>query len=178
MSRIGNRPLSIPEGVTVELKDNKIIVKGPKGELTDTVNKLIEIKIEDNILTTNRKNDSKKAREMHGTSNANVKNMFIGVTEGFSKGLEIVGVGYRFNVNSNKLAINAGFSHPVELVIPEGLTVESISNTEILVKGISKFLVGEFAAKIREKRKPEPYKGKGIKYKGEHIRRKEGKKAS
>ena len=115
---------------------------------------------------------------MHGTMNALVENMIIGVTNGYEKGLEIVGVGYRFNVQGKKLVINAGYSHPVEMEVPEGLTVESVSNTEIKVKGINKMLVGEFAANIRKVRQPEPYKGKGIRYKDEHIRRKEGKKAA
>ena len=115
---------------------------------------------------------------MHGTTNANIKNMIVGVTEGYAKGLEIIGVGYRFTVKGNTLVINAGYSHPVEMAIPTGLTVESISNTEIVIKGIDKILVGEFAANVRKVRQPEPYKGKGIRYKDEHVRRKEGKKAS
>ena len=114
---------------------------------------------------------------MHGTTNANIQNMIIGVSKGFSKGLEIIGVGYRFNLKGNTLVINAGYSHPVELEIPSGLSVEAKSNTEILVSGIDKVLVGEFAANIRKVRKPEPYKGKGIRYVGEYVRRKEGKKA-
>ena len=115
---------------------------------------------------------------MHGTTNANIKNMIIGVSEGYKKGLEIVGVGYKFNVSGNKLTINAGYSHPVVMEVPTGITVKGISNTEIELEGINKEQVGEFAANIRKVRKPEPYKGKGIKYKGEVIRRKEGKKAS
>ena len=115
---------------------------------------------------------------MHGTANANIANMIEGVTNGYSKGLEILGVGYRFQPKGEKLVINAGYSHPVELAVPNGLQVEGVSNTEITIKGIDKQAVGEFAANIRKVRKPEPYKGKGIRYKGEHIRRKEGKKAS
>ena len=136
----------------------------------------ITMKVEGNQLTFERLNESAKA--MHGTMNSLVTNMIVGVTEGYAKGLEIVGVGYRFNVQGKKLVINAGYSHPVEMEVPEGLTVESVSNTEITVKGIDKMLVGEFAANIRKVRQPEPYKGKGIRYKDEHIRRKEGKKAA
>lgn len=176
MSRIGNRIITIPEGVTVENVDNVVIVKGPKGTLTQPMLKDITMKIEGNKLTFARANEN--ARAMHGTMNALVENMIIGVTNGYEKGLEIVGVGYRFNVQGKKLVINAGYSHPVEMEVPEGLTVESVSNTEITVKGINKMLVGEFAANIRKVRQPEPYKGKGIRYKDEHIRRKEGKKAA
>ena len=176
MSRIGNRIITIPEGVTVENVDNVVTVKGPKGTLTQQMLKDITMKVEGNKLTFERLNESAKA--MHGTMNALVKNMIVGVTEGYAKGLEIVGVGYRFNVQGKKLVINAGYSHPVEMEVPEGLTVESVSNTEITVKGIDKMLVGEFAANIRKVRQPEPYKGKGIRYKDEHIRRKEGKNAA
>ena len=176
MSRIGNRIITIPEGVTVENVDNVVTVKGPKGTLTQPMLKDITMKVEGNQLTFERLNESAKA--MHGTMNALVKNMISGVTEGYAKGLEIVGVGYRFNVQGKKLVISAGYSHPVEMEVPEGLTVESVSNTEITVKGINKMLVGEFAANIRKVRQPEPYKGKGIRYKDEHIRRKEGKKAA
>ena len=176
MSRIGNRIITIPEGVTVENADNVVTVKGPKGTLTQPMLKDITMKIEGNKLTFARANENAKA--MHGTMNALVENMIIGVTNGYEKGLEIVGVGYRFNVQGKKLVINAGYSHPVEMEVPEGLTVESVSNTEITVKGINKMLVGEFAANIRKVRQPEPYKGKGIRYKDEHIRRKEGKKAA
>lgn len=176
MSRIGNRIITIPEGVTVENVDNVVTVKGPKGTLTQPMLKDITMKIEGNKLTFARANEN--ARAMHGTMNALVENMIIGVTNGYEKGLEIVGVGYRFNVQGKRLVINAGYSHPVEMEVPEGLTVESVSNTEITVKGINKMLVGEFAANIRKVRQPEPYKGKGIRYKDEHIRRKEGKKAA
>ena len=176
MSRIGKRIISIPEGVTVTEEDNVVIVKGPKGELRQEMLKDISMKQENNEITLERKNDSAKA--MHGTMNALISNMIIGVTKGYEKGLEIVGVGYRFNVQGKKIVINAGYSHPVEIEIPEGLTVDVVSNTEITVKGIDKVLVGEFAANIRKVRQPEPYKGKGIRYKDEHIIRKEGKKAA
>lgn len=176
MSRIGNRIITIPTGVTVELVDNVVTVKGPKGELTQAMLKDITMKQEDNKIILERKNEAAKA--MHGTMNALVNNMIIGVTKGYEKGLEIVGVGYRFNVQGSKLVISAGYSHPVNIEVPKGITVESVSNTEITVKGIDKVLVGEFAANIRKVRQPEPYKGKGIRYKDEHIRRKEGKKAA
>ena len=176
MSRIGNRIITVPEGVTVENVNNVVTVKGPKGTLTQPLLKDITIKQEENKIIVERKNENVKA--MHGTMNALIQNMIIGVSQGYEKGLEIVGVGYRFNVQGKKLVINAGYSHPVEMEIPEGLTVEANGNTEITVKGIDKILVGEFAANIRKVRKPEPYKGKGIRYKGEHIRRKEGKKAA
>lgn len=176
MSRIGKRIITIPEGVTVTEEENVVVVKGPKGELRQEMLKDISMKMVDNEITLERKNESAKA--MHGTMNALISNMIIGVTKGYEKVLEIIGVGYRFNVQGKKLVINAGYSHPVELEIPQGLTVEASSNTEITVKGIDKVLVGEFAANIRKVRKPEPYKGKGIRYKDEHIIRKEGKKAA
>ncbi len=176
MSRIGNRVIIVPEGVTVENNDGIVTVKGPKGTLSQKMLKDITMKQEENKLTFERLNEAAKA--MHGTMNSLVENMIIGVTKGYEKGLEIVGVGYRFNVQGKKLVISAGYSHPVEMEVPEGLTVESVSNTEITVKGIDKVLVGEFSANVRKVRKPEPYKGKGIRYKDEHIRRKEGKKAA
>ena len=176
MSRIGNRIITVPEGATVENIDNVVTVKGPKGTLTQPMLKDITMKQEGNTITLERLNESAKA--MHGTMNALVNNMIIGVTEGYSKSLEIIGVGYRFNVQGSKLVINAGYSHPVEMQVPAGLTVEANGNTEITIKGIDKVLVGEFAANVRKVRQPEPYKGKGIRYKDEHIRRKEGKKAA
>ena len=176
MSRIGNRIITVPEGVTVENIDNVVTVKGPKGTLTQPMLKDITMKQEGNTITLERLNESAKA--MHGTMNALVNNMIIGVTEGYSKSLEIIGVGYRFNVQGSKLVISAGCSHPVEMQVPAGLTVEANGNTEITIKGIDKVLVGEFAANVRKVRQPEPYKGKGIRYKDEHIRRKEGKKAA
>lgn len=178
MSRIGNRKIIIPEGVTITTENGVIKVKGPKGELTTTLSSDIEVKVEGNTLETLRANDAIKTKAMHGTTNANINNMIIGVTKGFEKSLEIIGVGYRFALKNNTLVINAGYSHPVELVIPEGLKLEANGNTEITVKGIDKVLVGEFAANIRKVRKPEPYKGKGIRYKDEYVRRKEGKKAA
>jgi large subunit ribosomal protein L6 len=176
MSRIGNRKLVIPEGVTVTEENGIVTVKGPKGELTTSLVKGITLKVEENTLEVLRESDDIKA--MHGTINANINNMINGVSKGYEKKLEIIGVGYRFALKGNTIVISAGYSHPVEMEIPTGLTVEVPSNTELTVKGIDKILVGEFAANIRKVRKPEPYKGKGIRYKDEHVRRKEGKKAA
>ena len=176
MSRIGNRIITVPENVTVIEENGIVKVTGPKGTLQEKLLKGITMKQADNQITLECENDSYKAN--HGTMNALITNMIKGVTEGFQKILEIVGVGYRFNVQGKKLVINAGYSHPVEMEIPEDLTVEAPSNTELNVKGIDKRKVGEFAANIRKVRMPEPYKGKGIRYKDEHIRRKEGKKAA
>ena len=178
MSRIGNRKLVIPEGVTITEENNVVTVKGPKGELTTNLAANISIKVEGNTLEVLRSNNNNDTRTMHGTINALINNMMTGVTKGFEKGLEIIGVGYRFTLKGNVLVISAGYSHPVEMEIPEGITVEVPSNTEVTVKGIDKVLVGEFAANIRKVRQPEPYKGKGIRYKDEHVRRKEGKKAA
>ena len=176
MSRIGNRVITVPEGVTVENVDNVVTVKGPKGTLSQVMLKDITMKQEENTVILERKNENAKA--MHGTMNALISNMIKGVSEGYAKTLEIIGVGYRFNVQGQKLVVSAGYSHPVNMEIPAGLTVEANGNTEITIKGIDKVLVGEFAAKVREVRQPEPYKGKGIRYKDEHIVRKEGKKAA
>ena len=178
MSRIGKRVLSIPENVNVNVEGSTVTVKGPKGELSLELVKNIAVKVEDGTVTVEPLKDDKFTHAMHGTTNANIRNMIIGVSEGYKKGLEIVGVGYKFNVQGNKLTISAGYSHPVIMEVPNGITVKAISNTEIELEGIDKEKVGEFAANIRKVRKPEPYKGKGIKYKGEQIRRKEGKKAS
>ena len=178
MSRIGKRLIEIPAGVTVEQENDIITVKGPKGTLTTNLVNDITIKVEGNTLEVLRANDSLRAKAMHGTTNANLSNMIKGVTDGFEKNLEIVGVGYRFALKGNTIVINAGYSHQVEMNIPEGIKVEVPSNTELNIKGIDKIKVGEFAANIRKVRKPEPYKGKGIRYKDEHIRRKEGKKAA
>ena len=178
MSRIGKRVLTIPENVNVNVDENKITVKGPKGELSLDLIKTIKVNVEGNELTVEKLKNDKFTNQMHGTTNANINNMITGVSEGFKKGLEILGVGYRFAVNGNVLTIQAGYSHPVKLDIPTGITVNAISGTEIEVCGADKIVVGEFAANIRKVRQPEPYKGKGIRYKGEHVRRKEGKKAS
>lgn len=178
MSRIGERKLTLPAGVTVDVNNNTVTVKGPKGELSLEKSELIEVSVDGTILSTKQIKPSKRANVMQGTTNSLINNMITGVSEGFAKGLEAVGVGYRFNVQGNKLTVNAGYSHPVVVEIPEGLSVNLDSNTEITVNGIDKQKVSEFAANIRKIRQPEPYKGKGIRYKGEHVRRKEGKKAA
>ena len=178
MSRIGNRVIKIPTGVTVENNNNLVTVKGSKGELSYQVISDLKVNINEDSVTVERLKEDKHTRAMHGTTNALIANMIEGVSSGYSKGLEIIGVGYRFNVKGNTLVVNAGYSHPVEVAVPSGLSIEQVSNTEITVSGISKELVGEFAANVRKIRKPEPYKGKGIRYKGEYVRRKEGKKAS
>ena len=176
MSRIGNRKIEIPAGVTVSEENRIITVKGPKGELTTKLADNIDVKVEENTLEVVRANDLYKP--MHGTINALINNMIVWVTKKKKKQLEIVGVGYRFAQKGNVLVINAGYSHPVEMQVPNGLTIELPSNTELTIKGINKELVGEFAANVRKVRQPEPYKGKGIRYKDEHIIRKEGKKAA
>ena len=178
MSRIGERKLIIPEGVEVTIEGNIVNVKSSKGALSLKVSSLIEVKVEEGTVRTIQKTPSKEANMMQGTTNSLINGMLTGVSVGFEKGLEAVGVGYRFNVQGKKIVVNAGYSNPVEIEIPEGLTVELVSNTEIVIKGIDKQKVSEFAANVREIREPEPYKGKGIRYKGEHVRRKEGKKAA
>ena len=178
MSRIGNRKINIPEGVNVTVENNVVTVKGPKGELSNEFNKDLTITVNENVVEISRPNDLKIIKSLHGTTNALISNMIVGVSEGYKKELEIVGVGYRFNVQGNKVNVNAGFSHPVVVEAPADLTVEQVNATEISISGIDKQKVSEFAANIRKLRKPEPYKGKGIRYKGEHIRRKEGKKAA
>ena len=177
MSRIGNRIIAIPENVTVEQEGNIVKVKGSKGELSTKISNDLSLEVKDNNIVIKRNNEAISTKQIHGTTNANINNMIIGVSQGFSKGLEIIGVGYRFTLKGDTLVINAGYSHPVEMKIPAGIKVEAKSNTEILVSGIDKVLVGEFAANIRKVRQPEPYKGKGIRYIGEYVRRKEGKKA-
>lgn len=178
MSRIGERKLTIPANVTVTINGNELNVKGPKGELNLNVNNLITVEVVDNTVLTKQKKNTKEANMMQGTMNALINNMLIGVSEGFEKSLEAVGVGYRFNVAGNKITINAGFSHPVVIEVPAGMSVTSESNTEITIHGIDKEKISEFAANLREIREPEPYKGKGIRYKDEHVRHKDGKKAA
>ena len=176
MSRVGNRTIIIPTGVTATVNGNTVTVKGPKGELSTVINENITVNINENEITLTRKNDNFK--NFHGTANANINNMIVGVTKGFEKKLESVGVGYRFQLKGAELVVTAGYSHPVNVKIPAGINLEVPSNTELFVRGIDKQLVGEFTANVRKIRKPEPYKGKGIRYADEHIRRKEGKKAS
>ena len=177
MSRIGRLPITVPAGVTVTVDDaNLVTVKGPKGTLTQQVNSAITVKQEGNVITLERPTDSKPHKAMHGLYRALVHNMVVGVTEGFSKTLELVGTGYRAQAEGGKkLTINIGFSHPVILDAPENISFETPNPNTIVVKGISKQQVGNLAADIRAIRKPEPYLGKGIKYTDEHIRRKEGK---
>ena len=176
MSRIGKLPITVPAGVTVTVDENNFVtVKGPKGTLSQQVNPDITLKQEGNILTLERPSDSKPHKAMHGLYRALVNNMVVGVTDGFTKTLEMVGTGYRASVEGKTLTINIGFSHPVVLEAPEGITYETPNQTTIVVKGSNKQQVGNLAADIRAIRKPEPYLGKGIKYQNEHIRRKEGK---
>ena len=178
MSRIGNKLITIPAGVTVEVADgNEVTVKGPKGTLTRTFSTMMDIQVADGVVTVKRPNDAKHTKQLHGTTRALLNNMVVGVSEGYAKELELVGIGFRAAVKGNKLTMQVGYSHASELDIPEGITVTCGSATDVKVEGIDKQLVGEFAADIRAVRKPEPYKGKGIRYKGEHIRRKEGKTA-
>ena len=178
MSRIGERKISIPDGVTVSVNGNVVDVKGPKGELTLEFSKLVNVLVEDGIVLTKQIKASQEANMMQGTTNSLISNMITGVSKGYDKGLEAVGVGYRFQVSGNKITISAGYSHPVIMEAPKGLSVTSESNTEITIHGIDKQKVSEFAANVRKVREPEPYKGKGIRYKGEQVRRKEGKKAA
>ena len=176
MSRIGKLPIAVPAGVTVTVDENNFVtVKGPKGTLTQQVNPIITINQENGQLVLTRPSDAKPHKAMHGLYRALVANMVHGVTEGFSKTLEMVGTGYRASVENNVLTINIGFSHPVILTAPEGITYSCPSQTKITVSGINKQVVGNLAADIRAIRKPEPYLGKGIKYENEVIRRKEGK---
>lgn len=178
MSRIGERKLVIPDGVTVSVNGNVVDVKGPKGELNLEFSKLVSVVVEDGVVLTKQIKPSQEANMMQGTTNSLISNMITGVSKGYDKGLEAVGVGYRFQVSGNKITISAGYSHPVIMEAPEGLSVTSESNTEITIHGIDKQKVSEFAANVRKVREPEPYKGKGIRYKGEQVRRKEGKKAA
>lgn len=175
MSRIGNKIVVLPAGVEIKQEGNDITVKGPKGELTRTFSSDIQMNIEGNEVTFTRPNDSKEMKTIHGTTRANFNNMVVGVSEGFQKALELIGVGYRAQLQGSKLVLNVGYSHPIEIVAPEGITIEVPSNTSVIVKGTNKEVVGELAANIRGVRPPEPYKGKGIRYVGEFVRRKEGK---
>ena len=163
MSRIGNRVIIIPEGVTVETNDNIVKVSGPKGTMEMTVKSPITVEVNGNEITLKKNVETKEANILHGTMNANLNNIIKGCKVGFKKELEIIGVGYKFAVQGNNLVINAGYSHPVKLLIPTGIKVEAVSNTEINITGCDKVLVGEFAANVRKVRSPEPYKGKGKK---------------
>lgn len=175
MSRIGRKPIAVPSGVDVTLDNAVITVKGPKGSLTRELHKDMKVTVENNEISVVRPSDNKLHRSLHGTTRSVVNNMVAGVTEGFSKSLELVGVGYRASKSGDKIVLNVGYSHPVEITPEAGIEFEVPSNTKIIVKGIDKERVGAYAAKIRSVREPEPYKGKGIKYEGERIIRKEGK---
>ena len=175
MSRIGNKPVVIPAGVTVDVKDHTVTVKGPKGELRYTFNQNISLEQREGEVVFTRPDDSKENKTIHGTTRAVFNNMVVGVTEGFQKELELIGVGYRAQLQGKKLVLNVGYSHPVEFTPEEGVEIEVPSNTKVIVKGYDKQKVGELAANIRGVRPPEPYKGKGIRYVDEFVRRKEGK---
>lgn len=175
MSRVGRMPIEIPAGVTVSQNENTLTVKGAKGELTRTFHPDINIAVEENLITVTRPSDGKEHRSLHGLTRALVANMVTGVHEGFTKTLEINGVGYRAAKQGNKLALTLGFSHPVEMEAPAGITIDVPAPNKIVVSGADKEVVGAVAADIRKWRKPEPYKGKGIRYEGEVVRRKAGK---
>lgn len=177
MSRIGKKPIQIPQGVTVTVNGLTVEVKGPKGTLSIETHDTINVKVEDNTVIVERSSETKTERTLHGTVRSLINNMVIGVNEGYKKQLSMVGVGYRAQVSGNTITVNAGYSNPVEVTIPKGVTVEVEKNTQISVSGIDKQAVGEFAANIRAIRKPEPYLGKGIRYADERVRRKEGKTA-
>ena len=176
MSRIGLKPIELPAGVEVKVDGNNVVtVKGPKGELTEQLSNLVNVTVDGAVVTVSRDSDAKAYREQHGLARTLINNMVVGVTQGYEKKLELVGVGYKVEKKGKVLVLNLGFSHPIEMEDPDGITTEAPSNTEVIVKGIDKALVGNYAANIRKWRKPEPYKGKGVKYAGEVIRRKEGK---
>ena len=175
MSRIGRKPIAIPSGVEVKVNGSEVTVKGPKGTLTDTFNSRITVKVEGAEILVTRLSDDKEDRALHGLTRTLVSNMVIGVTEGFKKELEVNGVGYRVQKQGKNLVMNLGYSHQVIMPEPDGITVEVPGPNSIVISGADKQKVGQFAAEVREKRLPEPYKGKGIKYVGEYIRRKEGK---
>ena len=176
MSRIGRKPVVVPAGVEITVDANNVVtVKGPKGQLSEEISKLIKVEVKEGEVEVTRSSDAREERAQHGLARTLINNRVIGVTQGFEKKLQLVGVGYKAEKKGNTLVMNLGYSHPVEMVDPEGITTEVPSATEIVVKGADKAIVGNYAANIRAWRKPEPYKGKGIKYVDEVIRRKEGK---
>ena len=175
MSRIGFKTIEIPAGVEVKVDGNVVSVKGPKGELQEMISDLLEVEIKDGVLEVKRDGDEAEKRSQHGLARTLINNMVIGVTQGFSKKLQLVGVGYKAEKKGKTLVLNLGYSHPIELPDPEGITTETPDQNTIVVSGIDKALVGNYTANIRAWRKPEPYKGKGIRYENEYIRRKEGK---
>jgi large subunit ribosomal protein L6 len=178
LSRIGKKPIEIPKGVTISQKENVINVKGPKGELQQQVHSNLKVEINNGEVVVLRPDDSKENKSLHGLTRALIQNMVLGVDESYKKTLEIVGVGYRAELKGKNLLLNLGYSHPIYFMPPEGVTIETPSQTQVVISGVDKQLVGQVAAKIRSFRKPEPYKGKGIKYSDEHIRRKAGKTAT
>ena len=175
MSRIGKTPIPIPQGVEIKRAGSTVEVKGPKGSLSHTIPEGVSMQVEDGAIHVKRKTDAKRVRSLHGLSRTLIANMVTGVTEGFTKGLEIVGIGYRANIQGRNLQLSLGYSHPVIYPIPEGIEVEVEKQNKITIKGIDKQQVGQVAAEIRSFRRPEPYKGKGIRYVGEQVRRKAGK---
>jgi large subunit ribosomal protein L6 len=177
MSRIGRKPIEIPDGVTVDVKPGAVMVKGPKGELSQNVSPQMKVAEEDGTVTVTRPTDRGEDRAIHGLTRSLIANMVEGVTDGYSKQLEIQGVGYRARLQGKALELSVGYSHPVSITAPEGIEFEVPQPTQVIVRGIDKQLVGEITARIRRVRPPEPYKGKGIRYVGEHVRRKVGKRA-
>ncbi|MDO4813776.1 MAG: 50S ribosomal protein L6 [Gemella sp.] len=175
MSRIGNKVITVPAGVEVKLDNNLAVVKGPKGELKQQFDAELTFNVEENQITVVRPSDSKRHRTIHGTTRALLANMIEGVSNGFKKELELIGVGYRAQMQGTKLVLSVGYSHPVEFEQVDGIKLGVEGNTKVSIEGISKELVGQYAAKVRAVRPPEPYKGKGIRYVGEYVRRKEGK---
>ena len=176
MSRIGRMPIAVPAGVTVDVaENNKVTVKGPKGTLERVLPEGMEIKVEENVINVTRPDETKRMKSLHGLTRTLINNMVVGVSEGFEKKLEVNGVGYRVALQGKALNLTLGYSHPVIMDAPEGITFETPDANTIIIKGIDKQLVGQVAAVVRSKRAPEPYKGKGIKYEGEKIRRKSGK---
>ncbi len=179
MSRIGKLPVEIPAGVEVQLNGSHVVVKGPNGTLERTFSPLVNINREENQIIVTRDSDEKNVRALHGTTRAVIQNMVTGTTSGFTKVLEVVGVGYKAEMNGDDMVINVGFSHPVDVKAPEGITFDVTEKNRIItVKGANKEVVGQVAADIRSLRPPEPYKGKGIRYQGEYVRRKAGKTAA
>ena len=175
MSRIGRKPVVVPAGVEVTVNGNVVTVKGPKGQLEQEISKNLTVEVKEGEVVVTRPTDNREDRSQHGLARTLINNMIVGVTQGFEKKMELIGVGYKAEKKGNTLVMNLGYSHPVEMVDPEGITTEVPKATEIIVRGADKALVGNYAANIRAWRKPEPYKGKGIKYVDEVIRRKEGK---
>ena len=176
MSRVGNSAIAIPSGVTVSQQDGVVVVKGKNGELSAPLHSEVELVVADDVATVKPRRKTKLSQSLWGTMRATIKNMVVGVGEGFTRKLEINGVGYRAAMQGNKLVLNLGYSHPVEMDVPAGLTVAVENNTQINISGADKQLLGQFASEVRSKRPPEPFKGKGVKYAEEHIVRKEGKK--